>query len=149
MKFLRKNKKGFTLIEIIVVLVILAILAAALIPSMIGFVNDARGKALVAEARTVFVAGQAIASELTATATGTGTNGVCVEADLEKDGYAAINKLTAPDITVAGAETATAGFPKFTINSGVVKILKYKKIAGGKTYTITLESGQGAKVDVP
>ena len=38
---LHKNKKGFTLVEIIVVLVILAILAAAAIPTMLGFVNDA------------------------------------------------------------------------------------------------------------
>lgn len=35
-----RNKKGFTLIEIIVVLVILAILAAAAIPTMLGFVNS-------------------------------------------------------------------------------------------------------------
>ncbi len=58
-----KNKKGFTLIEIIVVLVILAILAAAAIPSMMGFIEDSRGKALIAEARAAYVACQAIATE--------------------------------------------------------------------------------------
>jgi type IV pilus assembly protein PilA len=62
----RKNKKGFTLVEIIVVLVILAILAAFLIPSMIGFVNEARGKAMLAEAREVYVAAQATATEYAA-----------------------------------------------------------------------------------
>ena len=51
-KKLKKNKKGFTLVEIIVVLVILAILAAIAIPTMLGFVNDAKGKAYIAEART-------------------------------------------------------------------------------------------------
>lgn len=42
------NKKGFTLIELIVVIAILAILAAILIPSITGYItkaNDARDKA--------------------------------------------------------------------------------------------------------
>ncbi|MFR5751272.1 type IV pilin protein [Faecalibacillus intestinalis] len=34
----RFNKKGFTLVEIIVVLVILAILAAIAVPSVLGYV---------------------------------------------------------------------------------------------------------------
>ncbi|MEL7661672.1 type II secretion system protein [Acetobacterium wieringae] len=60
---IRKKDKGFTLVEIIVVLVILAILAAFTIPTMLGFVNDAKGKALIAEAREVYVAAQATATE--------------------------------------------------------------------------------------
>ncbi len=34
-----KNKKGFTLVELIVVLVILAILAALLIPALTGYID--------------------------------------------------------------------------------------------------------------
>lgn len=64
---IKKNRKGFTLVEIIVVLVILAILAAFTIPTMLGFVNDARGKAMIAEARTVYVAAQSTATEFGAT----------------------------------------------------------------------------------
>lgn len=60
---LKKNKKGFTLVELIVVLVILAILAAIAIPSMMKYVNDARDKTLIAEARNAYTAAQAIASE--------------------------------------------------------------------------------------
>ena len=66
MKKILKNKKGFTLIEIIVVLVIIALLAAATVPAMIGFVNDARGKAYAAEARVVLVAAQATVTEMVA-----------------------------------------------------------------------------------
>ena len=36
-----KNKKGFTLVELIVVLVILAILAALLIPALTGYIDEA------------------------------------------------------------------------------------------------------------
>lgn len=64
---IRKSRKGFTLVEIIVVLVILAILAAFTIPSMIGFVNDARDKAHIAQAREIYVAAQAAATERVAT----------------------------------------------------------------------------------
>ncbi len=64
-----KNNKGFTLVEIIVVLVILAILAAATIPSMLGFVEQARAKSLTAEARAVYVAAQAVVTEKLAMAT--------------------------------------------------------------------------------
>lgn len=42
----KSNKKGFTLVEIIVVLVILAILAAIAVPSVLGYVNEAKSKAL-------------------------------------------------------------------------------------------------------
>jgi len=59
----KTNKKGFTLIEVIVVLVILAILAAILIPSMIGWINKAQDKSSVVEARSVLLAEQTIASE--------------------------------------------------------------------------------------
>jgi type IV pilus assembly protein PilA len=60
------NQKGFTLVEIIVVLVILVVLAAFTIPTMLGFVADAKGKAYIAEAREVYVAAQAVATEFNA-----------------------------------------------------------------------------------
>jgi prepilin-type N-terminal cleavage/methylation domain-containing protein len=54
---LRKNKKkGMTLVEIIVVLVIIAILMAALAPVMIGWINEARETTIRTEGRTVLLA---------------------------------------------------------------------------------------------
>jgi len=68
---IRKSRKGFTLVEIIVVLVILAILAAFTIPSMLGFIGEAKKKAAIAEQREVYVAAQAIATEYYAKKTAT------------------------------------------------------------------------------
>ena len=58
-----KNKKGFTLVELIVVLVILAILAALLIPALTGYIDKAKEKKIVAETRMVVMAVQTVASE--------------------------------------------------------------------------------------
>lgn len=49
------NKKGFTLVEIIVVLVILGILSAMCIPFVLGYVNDARNARYIAEARSIYL----------------------------------------------------------------------------------------------
>lgn len=62
-KKLKEGQEGFTLIEILVVLVILAIMAAISIPSMTGFIDDARKKSATAEARAVYVAAQAAVTE--------------------------------------------------------------------------------------
>jgi prepilin-type N-terminal cleavage/methylation domain-containing protein len=58
-----KNRKGFTLMELIVVLIILAILIAALAPVLIGWINDARETAIRAEGRTVLLAMQTTITE--------------------------------------------------------------------------------------
>lgn len=58
-----KNKKGFTLVELIVVLVILAILAALLIPALTGYIDKANKEKVVAECRQVVMAAQSELSE--------------------------------------------------------------------------------------
>lgn len=58
-----KNKKGFTLVELIVVLVILAILAALLVPALTGYIDKAREQSLTSEASMVLTAAQATVSE--------------------------------------------------------------------------------------
>lgn len=55
---MKKNKKGFTLVEIIVVLVILAILAAIAIPTVLGYVDDAKEARELAKLRESLIAAQ-------------------------------------------------------------------------------------------
>lgn len=59
-----KNKKGFTLVELIVVLVILAILAALLIPALTGYITKANKEKVIAECRMAVMAIQTEATTI-------------------------------------------------------------------------------------
>ena len=64
MKKIRQNsKKGFTLVELIVVLVILAVMAAMLVPALTGYIDEARKKKDYNAASEVLTAAQAVVAE--------------------------------------------------------------------------------------
>lgn len=48
-----KRKKGFTLIELMAVIAILAILAAVLVPTVTGYINRSKKSAVITQVRTV------------------------------------------------------------------------------------------------
>jgi len=70
----KKNKKGFSLVELIVVLVIMAILVAALVPSLIGYIRQARQSTAKDEAAAIVQATQTIVSSAYADVSSTYNN---------------------------------------------------------------------------
>ena len=60
----KMENKGFTLVELLVVLVILAILAAILVPALLGYIDRAREKQYVLNAKSALTATQAEFSSL-------------------------------------------------------------------------------------
>ncbi|MBI6012670.1 prepilin-type N-terminal cleavage/methylation domain-containing protein [Clostridium perfringens] len=63
MKRNNKKKKGFTLIELIIVIAIIAILAAIAIPNFLSIQRKARVKADIASAKTIYDAASALVAE--------------------------------------------------------------------------------------
>ena len=59
----QRDRGGFTLVELIVVLAILAILATLLIPTMTGYIDKANEEKIVAETRMAVMAAQTVVSE--------------------------------------------------------------------------------------
>lgn len=59
----RKADRGFTLVEMIVTIAVLVILAALLVPSLVGWIDRSQGKSHAVEARAVYLAAQTIESD--------------------------------------------------------------------------------------
>ena len=109
---LKKDQKGFTLVELIVVLVILAILAALLVPALLGYIDRAKDAKYFEEARSIYTALQVIEDERYAAgnkeiATGTTFNGTASNTaayTLTANESTEVNNLVAPAaLTAIGA----------------------------------------------
>jgi prepilin-type N-terminal cleavage/methylation domain-containing protein len=109
----KNNKKGFTLIEVIVVLVILAILAAIAIPALTGYIDEANKRAVISEGHTVLVGIQALAS----TSYGDGETPFVGSGATDATKY--FSKATNTSSPFTGITLTTAGVSKFNELSGM------------------------------
>ena len=80
----RSRKGGFTLVELIVVLVILSILAALLIPALTGYIDRAKEKNVIAETRQCVMAAQTLYDEAYANVKKNGTADIPTDAEILK-----------------------------------------------------------------
>ena len=146
------NKKGFTLIELIVVIAILAILALVLVPSISNYVTEANKSKDLANVRSVY-------TQLTAdVAMGVVTNPT-VAADPKtgpnyKWGFTVTKGVPSGVKTDLGyTKTSSYGIPdnmkiSYTIANGVVSSFS-ATITGGETYEATTSGEVKVKASTP
>ena len=108
---MKKNNKGFTLVELIVVLVILAILAAILTPALLGYIDRARAEKDYSTAQTIRVAAQAAIDQ----AYGDG---------YKTDGSTAVTSIQDMDGSFTGTPTTTDKYPKMVFTLATVDTAK-------------------------
>ena len=60
---MKNNKKGFTIVELVIVIAVIAILAGVLIPTFAGVTAKAKKSAALQEARTIYTEYVAVAAE--------------------------------------------------------------------------------------
>ena len=145
-------RKGFSLVELLVVLLVLTGLIAALVPVYFKQINDARGRALIIEARTVYIAGLSIAVEYVSI----GYDPEEVEAGLnfnwDTPAYPArtlvadkLKQLLAPDITLTYDVPTSGGPGRATFllgEDGAVASLRYQCVRAKNLYTVVIEDGK-------
>ena len=115
-KIQKSDNKGFTLVELIVVIVILAILAAILVPALLGYIDKAKQQQSVLNAKSALTAAQAEMSTLYAKGVKAGT----VEGDSYKKDIldtADVPKCTKLVIgcNAESTDTALGGHSAYTI----------------------------------
>lgn len=130
MQKIKEENKGFTLVELIVVLVILAILAAILIPQLLGFIDRSKKSQDILDARNCMMAMQTELTELYAHDTVVGLN----EASLVGSNiYGDVSWLGTPE---AEKILQTADADPYMLIIGLGDYATYKDTDLHKAYTV-------------
>lgn len=138
---LRNNKRGFTLVELIVVLTILAVLAAMLIPALQGYIEKSLETADVLHVREAYM------EVLTASLTNDTENQVkTVKLKQKQDDWQSMDPITIAGITHYKKDGDTANW-KGIPTAGWVCTVSYDATVG-VVFTWSGSSGNNTKVEM-
>ena len=148
MKFFRKmyqksgEQGGFTLVEMIVVLVIIAILAAITIPALLKYIDKARDKQVLIDTRAICMATQSVMTEAYATDNWK-NNGKNFLAIGDENGNDEQKKQYEEIINLSGVATLQnrGSFGAYVTDNGEVSVIVYCN-GNGKIGTYFKESDE-------
>ena len=136
----KMNKKGFTIVELVIVIAVIAILSAVLIPTFSGVIDEANNTAAVANAKAVYSQYQSAAilesgeAEVNAVFQDAEKRFVVIKASQV---FEATDKTSVYE-TAEAACKAAFGEGKYTIATSDVAV-DGKTFAGLKVVTVTAE----------
>ena len=138
---LRNNKRGFTLVELIVVLTILAVLAAMLIPALQGYIEKSLETADVLHVREAYM------EVLTASLTNDAENQVkTVNLKQKQDDWQSMDPITIAGITHYKADKDTPNWKGIPTAGGVCTVSYDAKV--GVVFTWSGNGGSNTKVEM-
>ena len=138
---LRNNKRGFTLVELIVVLTILAVLAAMLIPALQGYIEKSLETADVLHVREAYM------EVLTASLTNDTANQVkTVNLKQKQDDWQSMDPITIAGITHYKADKDTPNWTGIPTAGGVCTVSYDATV--GVVFTWSGSSGNNTKVEM-
>ncbi len=132
----RQNNAGFTLVELIVVMLILTVLAAILVPSLLGWIDEAKGKQYVLSARSIYMSAQAIEAEKYAAWDGTIANAHHNLSEADKTRIARMADLEGAEIVEVVFENETLSGGGAASNHGYFTIVGITVKFEGVTVTL-------------
>ncbi|MDR1691954.1 MAG: prepilin-type N-terminal cleavage/methylation domain-containing protein [Oscillospiraceae bacterium] len=123
-----RDRRGFSLVELLITLIILALVLTLVSLAVVGYIDKARGVAVAADARTVYITAQGVLA---------GAADAPERAELLEE----LNRLLAPGITLGDELGDGVAVAALAIEDGVITSLTYSALLDGRAYQALLVPG--------
>lgn len=148
-----QNRKGFSIVELLIVIVIVAFIALIVGNVTLGVIDDARGTALIAEARMVYTTAILVSAEAGTLRDADLARGISGAANddlfepVQTELSRRMNELLAPNVVLSDEPGDGIAKATFEVRNGAVVSLVYEAMYGSRRYAVTFTPGGEATAE--